>query len=100
MKNSSRFLATFMCSVVLSVPACGTLEKSGANQSSQLPEVHQGRLAVAEPKVSAISIEPSSWGSEGNHPVAQPKLVVKRHLPYWECQRIPTYIHCFMPCCV
>jgi hypothetical protein len=99
MKCSPRFLATLVCSVVLSVPACGTLEKAGANQTSQLTDVHQGRLVATDSQVLTIPIEQNSWGGEGNHPVAEPQIAVKKHLPYGGCRPIPTFILCFMPCC-
>lgn len=98
MKCSPRFLATLVCLVVLSVPACSTLEK--ANQSPKLTEVNQGRLVATESQVSTTPINPNSWGGEVKHPVAEPEIAVKKHLPYRGCRPIPPLISCFMPCCI
>ena len=97
MKCSPRFLATLVCLVVLSVPACARLEK--ANQSPKLTEVNQGRLVATESQVSETPIEPQSKGGEGIHPVAEPEIAVIKPLPYRGCRPIPPLINCFMPCC-
>ena len=99
MKRSPRFLATLVCWVVLSVPGCSTLEKTDANQSPKLTEVHQARLVAKKAQVSATPIEPNFKGGEVIHPVAEPEIAVMKHLPYRGCRPIPALVLCFMPCC-
>ena len=100
MKCSPRFLATLVCSVVLSVPACSTLDKSGTNQSSQATAVRQIDPQLAESPVPSTQIHanPAAPTAGSYRPWTPPPPRMPLSMAD-RVRKLNSLITCFMPDC-
>ena len=100
MKSLPRCLSILVCSVVLSAPACSTLEKPRTNQQPQLKAVHQVTSLPKESQIPATQITvDATVAATGSQ---RPWPPTATHFPLSIADRVKnlnSLITCFMPDC-